>query len=65
VGPGTSPTQSPSKRCAATPHAAIRTDARLLTIRPAVERNLAQIEAVRHFEFGGQTGPITIFHSRG
>jgi hypothetical protein len=65
VGPGASPTQSPSKRCAATPHAAIRADARLLAIRPAVERNLGQIEAVRHFEFDGLTEPITIFHPRG
>ena len=38
---------------------------RLATIRPTVERNLAQIEAVRKFEFDDQTEPIAIFHARG
>ena len=38
---------------------------RLATIRPMVERNLVQIEAVRQFEFDDQTEPIAIFHPRG
>lgn len=38
---------------------------RLQIVRPAVERNLAQIEAVRAFEFDDQTEPIAIFHPRG
>lgn len=38
---------------------------RLQSIGPTVERNLAQIEAVRHFEFDDLTEPIAIFHPRG
>lgn len=38
---------------------------RLQSVRPAVERNLAQIEAVRRFEFDDRTEPIAIFRPRG
>lgn len=38
---------------------------RLQIIRPVVERNLAQIEAVRAYEFDDQTEPITRFHPKG
>lgn len=40
-------------------------DDRLQIIRPIVERNLAQIEAVRAFEFDDLTEPITLFRPRG
>lgn len=45
-------------------HANSLSDERLQTIRPAVERSLKQIEAVRRFEFHDQTEPITIFHPK-